>query len=109
MHRWHTRTLRIFKDPQWKTRDQGTLIATVWQLGLQNMPTLSKKFNFIADPSNPRLMLSHNGQYITDNALETQYAPAFIHIFHKFGNRGWEVWDWVENKLAEIVHPVGSN
>ena len=103
MESWHLKTMEIFKDPKWKTRDQGTLIATAWEFGLQNIPLLSKKYNFIADSSNPRLMISENRQYITDDAFVTQYAPSFIHLFHDFGVRGWEVWDWVETILADVL------
>ncbi len=101
MEAWHTKTLEIFKDPEWKTRDQGTLIATAWEFGLQNSPTLSKHFNFIADCSNPQLMVSSDGKYISDDAFTTKYSPAFIHIFHQFGTKGWVVWDWVEGVLPE--------
>ncbi|HLP19109.1 MAG TPA: hypothetical protein VK174_02345 [Chitinophagales bacterium] len=108
LHLWHLRTMKIFKDPAWKTRDQGTLIATVWQLGLQHSDLLSKQFNFIADPSNPRLMISDDEQYITDDAFETKYSPVFIHIFNQFGNKDWEVWEWITNKLAkENLTPKG--
>ncbi|MDP6909843.1 MAG: hypothetical protein QF371_10070, partial [Flavobacteriales bacterium] len=31
---WFEKTMDIFKDPNWKTRDQGTLIATAWEFGL---------------------------------------------------------------------------
>lgn len=98
MRLWHQRTMKIFKDPEWKTRDQGTLIATVWQLGLQNSFTLSKKYNFIADPSNPRLMLSDDKRYITDDAFVTQHEPAFMHIFNQFGDVNWWVWQWILEK-----------
>jgi len=100
METWHQKTLQIFKEPYWKTRDQGTLVATVWQLGLQHSPLLSKKFNFIADYSNPKLMLSLDGRYITDDAFATKYAPAFMHIFHQFGNKQWRIWHWVEKRLS---------
>lgn len=103
MQTWHLKTLEIFNDPHWKTRDQGTLIATAWQFGLQNAPVISKHFNFIADFSNPRLMLSEDRGFITDDAFITQYSPAFIHIFHHFGKKGWEIWDWVEAKLQKEI------
>jgi hypothetical protein len=105
MDTWHLKTLEVFKDPKWKTRDQGTLIATAWEFGLQDAPLLSKKFNFIADPSNPRLMISEDRVYITDDAFATQYAPSFIHLFHNFGMKGWEVWDWVEGILEPVLKP----
>jgi hypothetical protein len=99
METWHQNTRAIFDDPYWKTRDQGTLIATVWKLGLQQAPLLSKKFNFIAYFYNPALMLNPDKSAISDNALVTQYKPAFIHVFDHFGVREWDVWDWIENKL----------
>jgi len=101
MEAWHEKTLSIFTDREWKTRDQGTLIATAWQFGMQNAPMLPKKFNFIADYSNPKLMISTDGQYITDDAFLTKCAPAFIHVFHHFGATGWEVWDWVAALLSQ--------
>ena len=106
MDAWHDKTMKIFKDPLWKTRDQGTLIATAWEFGLQNAPVLSKEFNFIADPSNPQLMISEDRKHLTDDAFITQYVPAFIHLFHNFGKTGWEVWDWVEKKLSEVNRSV---
>ena len=99
MQAWHQNTLLVFKDPYWKTRDQGTLIATTWQLGLQNSALLPKKFNFIAYFYNPALMISDDKSAISDNALVTKYNPAFIHVFHHFGDAGWDVWDWIELKL----------
>ena len=103
LHLWHLRTMKIFKDPYWKTRDQGTLIATAWQLGLQNTPLLPKKFNFIADPSNPKLMIDEPGAFETDDAFETKHAPAFMHVFNGFGEQGWEIWDWIVKKLEGKV------
>jgi hypothetical protein len=103
METWHSKTMEIFTDPYWKTRDQGTLIATAWQFGLQQSTMLSKKFNFIADYSNPKLMVSLDKRYITDDAFKTKYAPAFIHIFHHFGEEGWFVWNWVTGKLKHVL------
>jgi hypothetical protein len=101
MNAWHSKTMQILADPEWKTRDQGTLIATAWEFGLHKNTLLSKHFNFIADYSNPQLMLSTNGNYISDDAFTTKYSPAFIHIFHQFGKKGWNVWDWVEEILSD--------
>ena len=96
---WHNKTMEIFKDPKWKTRDQGTLIATAWEFGLQKAPMLSKKFNFIADITSTRVMLDKENDQITDDVFITRYTPAFIHIYHSFGQKGWDVWDWVISKL----------
>jgi hypothetical protein len=99
MEAWHQNTLEAFKDPYWKTRDQGSLIATVWQLGLQQLPLLSKKFNFIAYFYNPGLMIADSRATISDDALVTEYSPAFVHVFDHFGVSGWDVWAWIESKL----------
>ena len=92
---WHTKTMNIFEDPKWKTRDQGTLIATAWEFGLNNHKTLSKKWNFIADYYNPQLKLNKDKTKISDDSFRTSYEPAFIHIYHNFGLKGWSIWDWV--------------
>jgi hypothetical protein len=98
---WHRKTMDIFTDPYWRTRDQGTLIATAWEFNLGNHPMLSKQFNFIADYFNPRLMISDDRQQLTDDAFINSYEPAFIHIYHHFGSKGWEIWDWMEQRLAK--------
>lgn len=58
---WFTKTMEIFKDSKWKTRDQGTLIATAWEFKLQNHSTLSRAWNLIADYHNPYLKWVENG------------------------------------------------
>jgi hypothetical protein len=52
---WHAKTLKIFENPQWKTRDQGTLIATAWEFGLQVLDLLPISYNFLADYNHPSL------------------------------------------------------
>lgn len=54
---WHERSVASFAWPEWKTRDQGALIASVWSLGLQDLPRLPATFNFIADLGNHNLCL----------------------------------------------------
>ena len=54
---WHERAVGSFAWPEWKTRDQGALIATVWTLGLQDSHRISPEFNFIADLGNHDLCL----------------------------------------------------
>jgi hypothetical protein len=93
---WFDKTMKIFTYPDWMTRDQGTLIATVWEYGLQNQQLLPKKFNFIADWHNYKLMMDGQGNF-TDDAFKTKVQPAFIHIYHNFGKKGWDIWDYVEN------------
>ena len=92
---WHIKTLDIFRDSKWKTRDQGTLIATAWEFGLQSARTLPIEFNFLADYNHPTL------RYLGDLAFKFEkddkvIRPAFAHIYHQWGNKEWEVWRDVE-------------
>lgn len=96
LNMWFERTMQVFTWPEWFTRDQGTLISTVWQLGLQDNPLLPKKFNFIADYNNHRMMMDEQGNF-TDDAFKNKVKPALIHIYHNFGKKGWDVWDYVES------------
>ncbi len=101
MDAWHNKTLRIFTNNKWRTRDQGTLAATCWEFGLNNHRTLSKVFNFVADYNNPYLQISADKKYVSDDGLRTKYGPVLIHVFHHFGDRAWFLWQWVEQKMNE--------
>ena len=96
MDAWHTMTIEIFKDPEWKTRDQGTLAATAWKFGLQNQKCLPEKFNFLADFNNPQITAEIKNGVLVSKKGNKIFQPAFIHIYHKFGYKGWDVWDAVE-------------
>ena len=98
LNTWHQLTMEIFTDKNWKTRDQGTLIATVWKHNLQNQKLLPQEFNFIADFNNPRITYSKSKGFTCDN-FKTLIVPNLIHIYHQFGNRDWEVWQGIENIL----------
>ena len=95
---WLNCTMEIFKDPNWKIRDQGTLIATSWKMGLQNLPRLPVEFNFLADANNSGLRFN-NGVGFTLDGYKNAVKPHFIHVYHHFGNKGWDVWDYVESVL----------
>ena len=95
MEAWFNKTMQIFTWPEWMTRDQGTLIATAWEFGLQNNPLLPQKFNFIADYTSHRVMMDAKGNF-SDNAFKTKLRPSLIHIYHNFGMKGWDIWDHVE-------------
>jgi hypothetical protein len=99
MQTWHQHTMSIFNNPKWKTRDQGTLAATVWQLGLQHHPTLDPKWNFIADYNKPGLDFNEDATF-TDNHWASSCKPVFIHIYHHFGDNNWPVWQYVENIIS---------
>jgi hypothetical protein len=106
LSRWHEKTLRIFDLPNWKTRDQGTLIATVWEAGLQNHRTLSRKYNLIADYGHKKI------NYL--NQLTFQFEdgeivePAFIHIYHHWADLKWNVWKDVEQRTGAATDPDAS-
>lgn len=108
MEAWFNKTMQIFSLPEWRTRDQGTLIATAWEFGLQNNPVLPKKFNFIADYTTTGVMMDDNGNF-TDDAFKTTLKPVLIHIYHNFGLKGWDIWDYVEtigNKISAHHEPA---
>ena len=54
---WNARAIASFDWPEWRTRDQGALIATAWTLSQQDCPRLPAEFNFIADLGNGDLCL----------------------------------------------------
>lgn len=94
---WFQTTMEIFKDPYWKTRDQGTLIKTIWEKGLQNHPTLNKKWNAIADYHNPFL------RWIDKETVQLNQQdivkPALLHVYHHFGDENWDFWNETINSI----------
>lgn len=96
---WFNYTLEIFKDSAWKTRDQGTLIATVWKFGLENHPTLAKKWNLIADYHNPYLnWTSDHKIQLSSNEL---IQPNFIHVYHHFQDEEWGFWNQLITHVSQ--------
>lgn len=95
---WHNWTMQIFEDAAWNTRDQGTLAATVWALGLQNHPTLPLAFNFLADYNKKDLKYQGHLQF---SLSEKSYSPYFLHIYHHWGDSNWQVWLDVEKLRSE--------
>ncbi len=107
MDKWFDKTMAIFKDDKWKTRDQGTLIATVWEMGLQDAVTLPSEFNFLADRKNLHLKFDVSKGFSFDDFV-TSIIPSFIHVYHDFGASGWDVWDFIDsakqaNQIEEAV------
>ncbi len=98
---WHQFTMEIFNDSEWRTRDQGTLIATVWKYKLQNQKLLPREFNFIADYFSPEVTYNINKGF-TYNNYKTLIDPKFIHVYHQFGNKDWDIWQGIE-KILEIT------
>lgn len=95
---WHNATLEIFADPEWKTRDQGTLIATVWKFGLQDHPTLDEKWNFICDYNNALFGFRAEDKTLTKDQ-KTYVRPEFAHVYHHYGDRTWDFWNWITEDI----------
>jgi hypothetical protein len=95
LNTWHEMTLEIFKDPKWKTRDQGTLIATVWKLGLENHPMLDKKWNLLADYNNPNVIWLEGWKIQLSSKEIVQ--PNFVHVYHHFFDKNWLLWRKIED------------
>jgi len=94
---WHEASRRIFQRPDWRVRDQGTLVAATWKFGLQDAPTLPVEFNFIADYNSTHLALDkERGFRVRDGGY---VRPYFVHVYHEFGRRDWDVWRWLESIL----------
>lgn len=102
---WHEATLSIFEDPAWKTRDQGTLIATVWKFGLQDQGTLPIEFNFLADYQNPNMEFDGTGGFSFVGKKKV-YHPRLAHIYHHWGDTEWPVWQWVESLIPIETDPT---
>jgi hypothetical protein len=97
---WHRYTMEIFSDPYWKTRDQGTLIATVWKLGLEHQPTLPQRYNFIADFHNPELRFDPAAGYALHARLPA-IRPVFLHLSQwNLDAPDWTLHGSVEEVLA---------
>lgn len=92
---WHNKTMHIFNLPDWRTRDQGTLVATVWEFGLQDQPVLPGRFNCILDANSGATMISTAGDYLTTDAFLTTTAPVLAHVLSRVGDSSWDVWRWV--------------
>jgi hypothetical protein len=111
---WHVNTRSILNDPQWRTRDQGTLAATVWKFGLQHQPPLPAKFNYIVDgrrdlPDEERaaatpLTYSVDESYSLVDGSPTH--PAFLHFIGNTSKPGWRNWDEAEAKLDTVGEPL---
>ena len=88
---WHYATMEIFKNKDWKTRDQGTLAATVWHFGLKDHATLSIAYNLIADYNNETIEYAGDLTFKI-GVYRKSIKPHFIHVYHHWGDAGWEAW-----------------
>jgi hypothetical protein len=108
---WHNMTLRSFDLPYWRTRDQATLAAAAWRLGLQDAPRLPSRFNHVLDCHWGLVEELRGGAGVTELAiwpeLDLDQAArageiAFVHFVNQgAGRRGWKHWDEVEMLLTQ--------
>ena len=104
LNAWHDKTMKIFTLPNWKTRDQGTLIATAWEFGLQNHPTLSRKYNLIADYLHRNI--EHKGNLLFTFKKESEEVrPYFLHAYHHWADKRWDVWQALERTTGIEIDP----
>lgn len=94
---WHAITMEIFKDERWKTRDQGTLIATTWKFKMQKSKPLNNRWNLILDYNDAQLNFNKILQAHHQN--DKKKAPQFLHVYHHFADRNWHVWNTIEEML----------
>jgi hypothetical protein len=109
MDTWHRYVRAVFKDPYWRTRDQGALIATAWKHGLQDQPVLPRAYNYIVDAMRGFGDAERRSLSPSDYRVDESYSldpgsalprPHFLHFINRsIGARGWKNWDQVEALL----------
>ena len=97
---WHTMTQKIFEDPCWSERDQGTLVAAAWKFGLQDQPLLPIEYNFLADYYAPQQRYRGNLEFDIVGK-KSNVRPYFMHVYHHFGDGDWELWQDIERLLPQ--------
>ena len=102
MDDWHHNSLSLFNKQGWNTRDQATLIATVWQHGIQDQPLLDSRWNLIADYNSNRTLVSEDGRLIHDDKSIDDVE--LIHVYHHFGDKDWPVWNAILSILDGNVN-----
>ncbi|NLN73329.1 MAG: hypothetical protein GX140_03680 [Bacteroidales bacterium] len=95
---WHSQTLEIFNNDFWKTRDQGTLAACFRKFGIDESTFLDKKYNFILDTYKGEIMYDANKGFSIDSGIN-YHKPLMIHVFHRFGDKNWSIWNVIENEF----------
>lgn len=77
---WRERAMESFSWPEWRTRDQGALIATVWSMGLPDLPRIPRRFNFIADFDDPDLSFDPAAGW-AHHPDGPFVDPVFLHLY----------------------------
>lgn len=116
---WHNLTRSAFGDPYWKTRDQGTLVATAWRHGLERQPTLDRRYNYIVDPWRHVSDQARVGQSSNAYRIDSTYSlpgngspphPFLLHLINGgVGATGWKNWDDAVAHLAAVRANCGAD
>ena len=97
---WHRTAIESFDWPEWRTRDQGALIATAWATGQQDCPRLPPEFNFIADLGNGDLCLDPDSGW----ALHPQGPWHQARLLHLYTSRLEDPeWDLGRDVEAPVI------
>lgn len=98
LNSWHQKTIEIFGDDAWTTRDQGTLVATVWEFGLQNNRVLGPKWNYLPERDIETLVCD-DGVSLQIDGQNHLVTPNFIHFYHHFNDAQFNLWNWAHGFL----------
>ena len=107
---WHDYALLSLEDPYWEVRDQGTLAAAAWRLGLASHPVLPARFNRIVDRFRGHPEARRAALPVAEYRIDTGYdlgdqpPPAFLHFINGgVGARGWKNWEDAEALLRRTA------
>jgi hypothetical protein len=95
MSYWHKITLEeSFKGKIKYYDDQATLVVSAFKFDTLKNKSLPIKYNFIADYNSTDTKWNSELGY-TYNNFKTLYNPAFIHVYHHWGDEEWDIWQSV--------------
>ena len=107
---WHEYSRAIMAAAEWRTRDQGTLIAAAWRHGLQDLPLLPRAYNTIVDRLYGVPEARRGAIGAADLHVDRSYSlapdsplprPHLLHFVNEgVGARGWPNWDEAEALLC---------
>lgn len=95
MDYWHKITIEeSFKENIKYYDDQATLVVSAFKFDALKNKSLPIKYNFIADYNSKNTKWSAELGY-TYNNFESIFEPAFIHVYHHWGDQEWDIWQSV--------------
>ncbi|MFO7790092.1 MAG: hypothetical protein R6V32_05935 [Bacteroidales bacterium] len=97
MDYWHEITFNEIESGVIKSYDdQASLIVSAYHFGIENMKPLPAEYNFIADYGKKSIDYSPGKGFTNDN-FKTIVHPAFLHIYHNWGDKNWKIWQYIES------------